>query len=100
MSAHHQLAFKLLLNQFPRGALRGEWLKAFQDALGGPTVQGSSPDSFDRIKANLIADGSVEADGKGKGVLYRPRCGKLADEVIDLDAACDEAADNLAGIAD
>jgi hypothetical protein len=70
-SANAQVALDVLTNQFPHGALRHEWLEAYQLAKGGPQVQGASPDTFDRVKKELLVLGDVVADGEGKGAIYR-----------------------------
>jgi AAA domain len=64
-------AFVVLRMKFPHGALRQEWLEAWQEVKGGSKAKGASDDVFDRAKTELIVEGVVEADGKGKGTIYR-----------------------------
>jgi hypothetical protein len=70
-SANAELALNVLTEQFPRGGLRQEWLDAWQTAKGGPKIRGASEDTFDRAKDELVSEGVVEADSKGKGAIYR-----------------------------
>src|SRR5262249_27553200 len=72
-SRNAQTALDVLANQFPYGALRQEWLTAWQEAKGGARVLGASEDTFDRAKDELLGLGEVEADGKGKGAIYRAK---------------------------
>jgi hypothetical protein len=97
LSRNAEHALRILTHDFAAGTLRGPWLRAWQDARGGRRVYGNSDDTFDRCKDELLASTLIDASGKGKGVVYRVRCGQTADEVVDLGEACAEAAYHLAG---